>query len=95
MAVSFYGVPRTTTDVDVIIAVADETDLKRKITAALKQANLDVDERKIETALTSGYEIVAFKDKMTPYIVDIILSETELIEKIRKDWQPTNFFPVA
>ncbi len=42
LAVSFYGVPRTTTDVDVIIAVADETDLKRKITAALKQANLEV-----------------------------------------------------
>ena len=36
LAVSFYGVPRTTSDVDVIIAVAGETDLKRKITAALK-----------------------------------------------------------
>ncbi|MGD0204749.1 MAG: nucleotidyl transferase AbiEii/AbiGii toxin family protein [Candidatus Bathyarchaeia archaeon] len=84
LAVSFYGVPRTTTDVDVIIAVADETDLKRKITAALKQANLEVDERKIETALTSGYKIVTFKDKMTPYTVDIILSEAKLDKKSGK-----------
>jgi hypothetical protein len=47
LAVSFYGVPRTTTDVDVMLAVADETDLKRKITAALKQANLEAMREKL------------------------------------------------
>jgi hypothetical protein len=60
LAASFYGVPRTTTDVDVIIAVTDQTDLKRKIASALRQADLEVDERKIETALTSGYKIATF-----------------------------------
>ena len=35
------------------MAVTDETVLKRKITAALKHADLEADERKIETALTS------------------------------------------
>jgi hypothetical protein len=84
LAVSFYGVPRTTTDVDIMIAIANEMDLKRKITTALKEADLEVDERKIETALTSGYKIATFKDKTTAYTVDIILSDTKLDKKSGK-----------
>jgi len=92
LAASFYGVPRTTIDVDVMIAVTGETALKNKITAALKQANIEVDERKIDAALTSGYKIVTFKDKMTPYTVDIILSEAELDKKSGKIDNLQTFF---
>jgi hypothetical protein len=38
LAASFYGVPRTTTDVDVIIAVTNQTDLKRKIASLTRHA---------------------------------------------------------
>jgi hypothetical protein len=91
LAASFYGVPRTTTDVDVIIAVTNQTDLKRKIASALRQADL-VDERKIETALTSGYKIATFKDKTAPYTVDIILSDGKLDKKSGKIDSLKTFF---
>jgi len=82
LATSFYGVPRTTTDVDILIAVADESNLKRKVASALLKAGLEVDERKIETALPSGYKIATFKSKITPYTVDIILSDSKLEKKL-------------
>ena len=92
LAVSFYGIPRTTTDVDVIIAVADEADSKRKISAALRQADLEVDARKIDSAATSGYKIATFKDKATPYTVDIILSDGKLDKKPGKIDDLSTFF---
>jgi hypothetical protein len=84
LAVSFYGVPRTTSDVDVIIAAASGADFKTKISSALGEAGLEVDDRKIETALTSGYRIATFKDKTAPYTVDIILSDGKLDKKAGK-----------
>ena len=78
LAVSFYGVPRTTTDVDIMIAVAKKADFESKIASALDQAGLDVDQRKITTALTSGYKIASFKDKTAPYTIDIIFSSGKL-----------------
>ncbi len=78
LAVSFYGVPRTTTDVDVIIAVANNPDPENGIMVALKKVGLQVDERKIEGILTSDYKSVTFKGKTTPFTVDIIISEEPL-----------------
>ena len=74
LAVSVYGVPRTTSDVDVMVAVAGEADVKSKVAGALRQAGLEVDERRIDAALVSGYRIATFKDKTTPYTVDVILA---------------------
>jgi len=81
LAVSFYGVPRTTSDVDVIIAVTNRADFKAKIISALEQAGLEVDDRKIETALTSGYSIATLKDKTGPYTLDVILLDGKLDKK--------------
>lgn len=78
LAVSFYGVPRTTTDVDIVVAVSNKTDVKSKIATVLKRAGLQIDERKIEIALTSSYSIATFKDKKLPYSVDIILFRSKL-----------------
>jgi hypothetical protein len=47
----------------VIIAVSSETDAKSKIVVVLRKAGLQVDERKIEIALTLDYPMAAFKDK--------------------------------
>ena len=52
--------------------------LKARLGSALNQAGLEVGQRKIETALTSGYDIASFKDKTGPYTVDVILSTGKL-----------------
>jgi hypothetical protein len=72
LATSFYGVPRTTTDIDVVVAVSGEGDVTGKVADALRQADLEVDLRKIDIALESGYRIASFKDKASPYTLDVI-----------------------
>ena len=92
LAASFYGVPRTTSDVDVLIVVANKAEFKKKIVRALKEADLEFDEQKIEAALTSGYKIATFKDKKTPYTLDIIFSEDKLDKKLGKIGNLKTFF---
>jgi hypothetical protein len=77
LAVSFYGAPRTTTDVDVVVGVSGEN-VKGKVASALRRAGLDVDERKLDSALTSGYRIASFRDKATPYTLDVIFLDGAL-----------------
>jgi len=75
LAISFYGVPRTTSDIDVIISVADETNVKPELLEALRLAGFTIDERKIDMALNSGFRIATFKDKTSPYSIDIIFMD--------------------
>lgn len=81
LAVSVYGAPRTTTDVDVVVAVSG-VDVKRKVVAALRHAGLEVDERKLDVALASGYRIASFKDKATPYTLDVIFLSGALRKRV-------------
>ena len=74
LAASFYGVPRTTADVDVIVAAASKT-AKIRLGSALRLAGLQVDEKRIDDALTSGYRIATFNCKTSPYTVDVIFSD--------------------
>jgi hypothetical protein len=78
LAASFYGVPRTTSDVDVIVAVANEANVKGKVAGALRRAGLEVDEHRIDVALESGYNIASFQCKTSPYTVDVIFSGDRL-----------------
>jgi len=80
LAASFYGVPRTTVDVDIVVKVAQERD-KAKLVSGLRQAGLRVDEKKIEVVLKSSYRIVTFRDSKSPHSVDIIVSEEKKLEK--------------
>jgi len=80
LAASYYGRPRTTTDVDIVVAVRGE-EWKTKLVLALRQADLVVDDKSIDNALKSGYRIVMFKDKKSPLTVDIILSDRKLEKK--------------
>ena len=75
LAASFYGVPRTTADVDIMVAVSSKT-AKKKLVSALRLAGLQVDEKRIDDALTSGYKIATFRCKTSPYRVDVILSDS-------------------
>jgi hypothetical protein len=80
LATSFYGVPRTTTDIDVIVAVSGAEDVTGKIAGALRQADLEVDLRRIDMALESGYRIASFRDKASPYTLDVIF-----VDALRKN----------
>ena len=92
LASSFYGVPRTTSDIDVIVAVANEADVKAKVAAALRTAGLVVDERKIDAALKSGFKIASFKDKTSPYSVDVIFSSEKLDKRAGKIARLNTYF---
>jgi len=74
LAASFYGVPRTTADIDIIIAISKK-DAKVKLIPALRSMGLDVEEKTIDDALTSGFSIATFKGKTLPYRVDIIFAD--------------------
>jgi hypothetical protein len=76
LATSFYGVPRTTTDIDVVVALSGERDVAGKVGGALREAGLEVDLRKIDMALESGYRIASFEDKASPYTLDVIFVDT-------------------
>ncbi len=78
LATSFYGIPRTTSDVDVMVAISNIQSIKSKVASALRLAGLIVDERNIDYALTSGFHIASFKDKNSPFSVDVIFSTDKL-----------------
>jgi hypothetical protein len=80
LATSFYGVPRTTTDIDVAVAVSGEVDVAARVAEALRQAGLKFDLRMIRIALESGYRIASFKDKASPYRLDVIF-----VDALRKN----------
>ena len=75
LAASFYGVPRTTADVDVMIVVFPK-DAKNKLISALRLAGLQVEATRIDDSLKSGYVMATFKCKTSPYKVDVILSDS-------------------
>jgi hypothetical protein len=78
VAASYYGTPRTTMDVDIIVQAS--TTEASAIADALTKAGIKPDERKIKAALTSDYRIVTHRDPKTHYAVDMILA-TEPLEK--------------
>jgi len=77
LAASFYGVARTTVDIDVVVKALSEGD-RARLASALKRAGLRVDERKIDAALESDYGIATFRDRRSPYSVDVIFSRGRL-----------------
>lgn len=80
LAASYYGTPRTTMDIDIVVKVALEK-LKTHLVAPLRKAGIQVDERKIDDAFRSGFKIVTLKDKRTPFTIDVILSDKKLEKK--------------
>ena len=80
LATSYYGVPRTTTDIDIVVAVSGEVDVAARVAEALRQAGLNFDLRRIGMALESGYRIASFKDRASPYTLDVIF-----VDALRKN----------
>lgn len=78
LAISYYGVPRTTSDIDVMVEVGNRMDVGDKVAAALGNAGLRVDKRKIDDALSSGFKIATFKDRQSQYSLDVIFFEGKI-----------------
>jgi len=62
------------------VVLSGERDVAGKVAGALRQAGLEVDLRKIDVALESGYRIVSFADKASPYTLDVIF-----VDALRKN----------
>ncbi|MCW4017374.1 MAG: hypothetical protein NWF00_01610 [Candidatus Bathyarchaeota archaeon] len=92
LAVSFYGSPRTTSDVDVMVAIGDAVEVKARVVEALRCAGVDAEEQKIDNVLRSGYNIASFKDTTTPFRVDVIFSSKKLERQAGKIGGLDTFF---
>ena len=79
LAASYYGTPRTTMDIDIVIVAPENR--TQDLADALREAGLRVDEEKFKQARRSGYSIVSLQDALTPYTVDLILS----LEPLERD----------
>jgi hypothetical protein len=80
LAASYYGVPRTTTDADVVVKVSQKG-LHVRLIDALRKTGIPAKEEQIDASLKSGYRIITFKDGKTPLTLDIILSTKKLQKK--------------
>ena len=79
IASSYYGVPRTTMAVDIIVTVSEmDYDI---LVFALSEIHLNVSIHDFPNALESGYKIMSVDDQLTPFTVDFILLDSYL-EKI-------------
>jgi len=77
---SYYGTPRTTMDVYIVVRFARGKP-HTQLVSALKKAGLQVNEGRIDAALKSGFRIVTLKDRKTPFTLDIVLSDKKLEKK--------------
>lgn len=80
LAASFYGIARTTADVDVVVHVVGAGG-KAKLASALRHAGLSVDEGTVDKALKSEYRIASFQDSKSAYGVDVIFSRGRLAKR--------------
>ncbi|MFH1328290.1 MAG: nucleotidyl transferase AbiEii/AbiGii toxin family protein [Candidatus Bathyarchaeota archaeon] len=79
LAASYYGTPRTTMDIDIILAISEpDTNI---LVQALTEAGLNAEDRLFKQAKSSGYNIISLHDAQTPYTVDLILLQGPLDKK--------------
>ena len=76
LASSYYGRPRTTLDIDIVISV-QQPDLGT-LARSLSKADLRVRERNLVATWRSDYRIATLEDKKSPYTVDIIFTDRKL-----------------
>lgn len=77
VAASYYGTPRTTMDVDLVVNIPPE-DSQSLLLKPLRDAEIRVDENKMLTALRAGYRVVTLRDQKTHYTLDLILADRKL-----------------
>jgi hypothetical protein len=78
-AASYYGKPRTTVDVDFIVFVS-EKDFP-KFVAAMQEAGLRADRKRIQNQLKSGYTVISLQDTKSQYRADFIIQQGGRLER--------------
>lgn len=91
LAVSYYGRVRTTADIDIVVAVGD-VGWRDRLISALRTVGLIVEEKALDDALESGYNIATFRDGKSPITVDVILSQGKLTKKSGKIFGLSTYF---
>jgi hypothetical protein len=79
LAASYYGLPRTTMDIDIVVKVTKEN--IQNFAAQLRKAGIQANEQNIHKAFKSDYKIMTLEDKKTPFSIDVILSDKKLEKK--------------
>jgi hypothetical protein len=79
LASSYYGRPRTTLDMDVVVTVR-QGDLATLV-RILTEAYLLVQEKRLRAAFESEYRIATIEDKKSPHTLDIIFTDQRLERK--------------
>ncbi len=79
MAASYYGRPRTTIDIDLIIQISTK-DLDHLL-GHLARLGLKVDRTRVKRQLNSGYNIISLEDKRSPYRADLIIQTEGRLER--------------
>jgi hypothetical protein len=79
LAASYYGLPRTTMDIDIVVKVTEEN--IQNFAAQLRKASIQANEQNIRKAFKSDYRIMTLEDKKTPFSIDVILSDKKLEKK--------------
>lgn len=81
MAASYYGLPRTTLDVDFIIKLPENQ--LEPFLDKLARFGLEVDKNRIRRQLKAGYNILSLKEKTSQNRADFIIQTTGMIERRR------------
>jgi hypothetical protein len=77
LAASYYGVPRTTMDIDIVVKIPLRH-LRTKIILPLRKAGFQINEKYVIKTLNSGYKIITVENKETPFTLDLIFSDKKL-----------------
>jgi len=80
LAASYYGTPRTTIDMDIMVKVS-EKNVQPLLLEALEKAEMLVNDRRILESFKSGFNVITVRDKKTSFTLDIILSNKKLKKK--------------
>lgn len=75
-AASYYGIPRTTADIDFLARIPFRS--IPRFTAALQRAGLKADSAKIRRQLKTGYNVVSVPDRTSQYRADFIFENGRL-----------------
>ena len=79
VAASYYGTPRTTVDVDIVVQVSKEN--AYRLFETLKKTKVQVNKRKVEQSIDSDFRMLTVRDKKTTLYLDVILSDKKLKKK--------------
>ena len=71
VAVSYYGIPRTTLDADFIVHISSTRTWR--FFRRLRDMGIEADPDKVHRQLKSGYNVVTVTDRLSPHTADLMV----------------------